>query len=74
MNNKEINQKIAEHSQLTVRAQAGMNNESWWSSRQTFMQLWDNLNAKRGYGWETDPCVWVYEFERCEKPEGWPDA
>lgn len=36
-----------------------------------FRNLWDGLNAKRGYGWDTNPWVWVYTFERCEKPEGW---
>jgi hypothetical protein len=36
-----------------------------------FKELWDSLNAKRGYGWSVDPWVWVYSFERCEKPEGW---
>lgn len=34
-----------------------------------FQALWDSLNA--GYGWDTSPWVWVYTFERCEKPEGW---
>ena len=33
-----------------------------------FKSLWDGLNAKRGYGWESNPWVWVYEFERVEKP------
>jgi len=27
-----------------------------------FMDLWDSLNAKRGYGWDTNPFVWVIEF------------
>jgi hypothetical protein len=32
--------------------------------RAAFAGLWDRLNAKRGYGWDADPWVWVYEFER----------
>lgn len=34
-----------------------------------FKALWDNLNAKRGYKWDANPWVWVYEFEQIEKPE-----
>jgi hypothetical protein len=29
-----------------------------------FWQLWDTLNAKRGYPWERNPWVYVYEFMR----------
>jgi len=29
-----------------------------------FANLWDSLNAKRGYSWESNPYVWVYEFKR----------
>jgi hypothetical protein len=32
-----------------------------------FMEIWEKLNAKRGYAWETNPWVWVIEFERCDK-------
>lgn len=28
-----------------------------------FQSLWDSLNAKRGYGWEVNPWVGVYEFK-----------
>ena len=31
-----------------------------------FMELWDSLNAKRGYSWESNPFVWVVEFRRVE--------
>ena len=34
-----------------------------------FENLWNSINAKRGYGWDTSPWVWVISFERCEKPE-----
>jgi hypothetical protein len=33
-------------------------------SKTAFVLLWDSLNAKRGYGWESNPWVWVYEFMR----------
>ncbi len=29
-----------------------------------FSKLWNSLNAKRGYGWETNPWVWVISFKR----------
>ena len=28
-----------------------------------FRELWDSLNAKRGYPWEKNPWVWVIEFK-----------
>ena len=33
------------------------------SEHKAFKALWDSINAKRGYGWETNPWVWVVEFE-----------
>ena len=29
-----------------------------------YAELWDHLNAKRGYDWESNPWVWVLEFRR----------
>jgi len=34
------------------------------NAKPAFIKLWDKLNAKRGYGWEANPWVWVIEFER----------
>jgi hypothetical protein len=31
---------------------------------QEFKDLWDSINKKRGYGWDTNPFVWAVEFER----------
>ena len=37
-----------------------------WPKTAGFAQLWDSLNAKRGYGWKNNDWVWVIEFERTE--------
>jgi len=29
-----------------------------------FSNLWDSINAKRGFGWDKNPWVWVIEFRR----------
>ena len=29
---------------------------------EAFEKLWDSLNAKRGYGWDVNPWVWVLSF------------
>ena len=32
-------------------------------ARRTFHDLWDSINAKRGYGWEVNPFVWCLSFK-----------
>jgi len=34
------------------------------TARDSFAHLWDSINAKRGFGWDANPWVWVIEFER----------
>ena len=38
----------------------------WW--RIWYRCLWDSINAKRGHPWESNPWVFVYTFEKIEKP------
>ena len=39
----------------------------WTSASGNFARLWEALNAKRGYGWDANPWVWVVSFERSSK-------
>lgn len=41
----------------------GMDDVKW---RNKYMLLWDSINAKRGYSWDSNPWVWVIEFQRKE--------
>jgi len=34
-----------------------------------FANIWDTLNNKKGYGWDTNPFVAVITFKRTEKPK-----
>ena len=38
------------------------------SAKECFQTLWQSINAKK-HPWDSNPWVWVYEFERIEKPE-----
>lgn len=44
------------------------------TSVKRFGNLWNSTISNADfekYGWDANPWVWVIEFERCEKPEGW---
>lgn len=34
---------------------------------QQFIDLWNSINAKRGYSWDANPWVWVIEFKKLEE-------
>lgn len=42
----------------------GIAKHEQWTPRVQFSELWDSINAKRGYGWDSNPWVWVVEFQR----------
>jgi len=44
----------------------GLNTGEEW--KYAFSQLWDSINAKRGYGWDANPWVWAYTFEQVAFP------
>jgi hypothetical protein len=44
------------------------------TARTKFCSLWDSINAKRGYGWDTNPYIWAISFERITKEEAYREA
>lgn len=38
--------------------------EHLYAPRNAFANLWNSINAKRGYSWESNPWVWVVDFTR----------
>lgn len=38
--------------------------KEYTTAKEAFRYLWDSLNKKSGYAWDSNPWVWVYEFER----------
>ena len=43
----------------------GSQHMAWgYEYRYGFEKLWNGINAKRGFGWDVNPWVWVVEFKR----------
>ena len=36
------------------------------AARERFRELWDSINAARGFSWASNPWVWVIRFGRCD--------
>ncbi len=52
---QDISEKDAKAEGVIANDAVKVSSYTWW-----FHQLWDELNAKRGYGWDTNPWVWVF--------------
>ncbi|MGP8269086.1 MAG: single-stranded DNA-binding protein [Terracidiphilus sp.] len=40
--------------------------EKRYTTEIVIRELWDSINAKRGYGWDVNPWVWVVSFQRVQ--------
>ena len=38
-----------------------------WYYYKPWRKLWDSINYKRGFGWDKNPWVWVYEYRKIDK-------
>lgn len=61
---QDITEEDARAEGVEVVSVADVPRNAYWTCRQDFAQLWDALNAERGYGWDANPWVWVIEFRR----------
>jgi hypothetical protein len=43
---------------------AGVPDYPWLHPVVAFSSLWNDINTKRGFGWEVNPWVWVIEFKK----------
>lgn len=41
----------------------------WTNPVEAYENLWNQINTKRGYGWNVNPWVWVVEFRKLESEE-----
>lgn len=44
--------------------------KNWCDPTDAFRELWDSINAKRGFGWDANSWVWVIEFRTVEAAHG----
>ena len=57
-------ERLQEISDCDAWAEGIVDEVPFGTAQTLFRELWDSLNAKRGYGWEQNPWVWVISFER----------
>jgi hypothetical protein len=41
-----------------------LGHRGWDCAKDWFSDLWDSINAARGYGWDVNPWVWCISFKR----------
>lgn len=66
---QEISAEDIEAEGVTRAVAEAMCGETWGDApkpRVWWQRGWDSLNAKRGFGWDTNPWVWVVEFRKVE--------
>jgi len=61
-----MNKQIATY--LGISTPESQEEFNFTACRRVFHALWDYINAKRGYSWESNPWVWCISFRKIDKP------
>lgn len=56
-------ERLQQICETDARAEGSPLTSGSYSHRGWYRLLWDEINAKRGYGWDVNPLVWVVEFK-----------
>lgn len=56
-------QEISEEDARAEGVKAFQNSDGSLRYRDEFIKTWSLLNAKRGFGWDTNPWVWIIAFQ-----------
>jgi len=70
-NEEQFREVVHKARAVTLKYARELCSENGWTPRQRtwYAVLWDSINAKRDYGWDVNPWVWVIEFKRVEEPK-----
>lgn len=47
-----------------IKAEGLSIDRKFQETKDAWINLWDSINAKRGYGWDKNPFAWVVEFKQ----------
>ena len=61
---QEISEEDAQAEGVEAERWVKIGGENGASYRMGFRSIWDHINAKRGYSWQSNPWVWAVSFRR----------
>jgi hypothetical protein len=65
---QDISEEDAKAEGCVCRSWESVEHDKQWNAKEyhanVFSGLWDSVNAKRGFGWDENPWVWVYKFKK----------
>jgi hypothetical protein len=61
---QDISEEDARAEGTSIAGRYWGDNPNYFEHKPAFQELWDRINVKRGFGWGTNPWLWVISFKR----------